>query len=169
MQMRGLGVLTAKSASASARDLRDHRPAALQALDNDLFGESGSVLHASWTRTSRRGVELADAAEHGSCALRLRLALHYEACWMVRLLGECPPLTAPRRVCVAALSASYSRPPPFPTIPAFLDGSSRSLRLGRTRLASSSPAITSMVFLLVRLYVALSCRYRTPQGPGVSW
>ena len=69
-----------------------HGGAALRALDDDLTGE--------WTRTPRLvdshlGVELVDAAEYGSCALRLRLALHYEADWMVRLLGECPPLTTP--------------------------------------------------------------------------
>ena len=69
-----------------------HGGAALRALDDDLIGE--------WARTPRLvdshlGVELVDAAEHGSCALRLRLALHYEANWMVRLLGECPPLTTP--------------------------------------------------------------------------
>ena len=79
--------------------------AALRALDDDLIGE--------WTRTPRLvdshlGVELVDAAEHGSCALRLRLAIHYEAGWMVRLLGECPPLTAPS--CVRGRLADSGHP-----------------------------------------------------------
>ena len=69
-----------------------HDGAALQALDDDLSGE--------WSRSPRLvdshlGVELVDAADYGCCALRLRLALHYEPDWMLRLLGPCPPLTAP--------------------------------------------------------------------------